>query len=113
MQRFLRHLTMQAVAAASLLIAPHSVLATPPAQAHRPVITRVAPVYPVIAKRMHVTGDVVIRVMILPNGSVSETHIESGHALLRQSADEAVHQWHFASAPSPSECIITVSFEDK
>ena len=65
--------------------------------------------------REHGCGEVIIRVVILPDGTVSETHVESGHPLLRQAAEDAVHRWRFASAPGPdpSEYIVAVAFEGK
>jgi TonB family protein len=112
-RRSVRDLTIHTFAAASLLIAQPYTLAAPPSTPHRTVLTRVPPVYPELARRMHVVGEVVIRVVILPNGTVSETHVESGHALLRQAAEDAVHHWRFASAPghNSSEYIVAVVFE--
>jgi TonB family protein len=112
--RFLRNLTIYASALAVLLIAPRSMRAAPPEQTHRAVVTRVAPVYPELAKRMHVGGSVVIRVVVLPNGTVSEIHTESGHPLLRSAAEDAVRHWHFAPDPNSSEsadCIVSVDFD--
>jgi TonB family protein len=111
MRRLIRDLTMHAFAVASLLIAPHTMLAAPPAEAHRAVITRVAPVYPELAKRMGLSGRVLIRAVVLPNGTVSEVHIEAGHPLLRSAAGEAVLRWRFAVNASSSDCIVSVTFE--
>jgi TonB family protein len=117
MRQHLRNLTTHAIFAASFLVAPHIVLAAPPAPSappateHRAVITRVPPVYPELAKRMGVTGVVTLRAVVLPDGTVSETHVESGHALLRQSAEDAVRHWRFAPNPNSSDCIVSVGFE--
>jgi TonB family protein len=110
MRRFLRDLTMHAFAAACLLIAPHTILAAPPVELHRAIILRVQPLYPELAKRMGVTGIVILRAVVLPNGTVSEIHIESGHPLLRQAAEEAVRRWRFATDANSSECIVSVAF---
>jgi len=102
---------MHAVAASSLLIAAESIFAAPPAEARRAVVVRVQPVYPELAKRMGISGIVTLRAIVLPDGTVSETHIENGHALLRQAAVEAVRHWRFTTDPSASECIVSVGFE--
>ncbi|MDP9038154.1 MAG: energy transducer TonB [Acidobacteriota bacterium] len=76
----------------------------------RPLLLRVRPSYPELARRMHVSGNVVLAVEVRPNGSVGDAHVESGHALLRQAAEEAVRRWRFA--PGPATTIsITIAFE--
>jgi TonB family protein len=111
MRRHLRDLTLHALAVAALLIAPHSILAAPPSNETRTVISRISPVYPELARRMRVTGIVLIRAVVLPNGKVAETYIESGHPLLRAAAEDAVRRWRFAANPDSSDCIVSVGFE--
>ncbi len=76
----------------------------------RAIVSRVAPTYPELARRMHVGGKVVLLVTILPDGSVSSTKVQSGHALLVQAAQEAVTHWKFAPNPETSESEIGVNF---
>jgi TonB family protein len=76
----------------------------------RAVVTRVSPIFPEIARRMHVSGTVVLLVTIQPNGIVSATKVESGHALLAPAAQDAVSHWRFAPNPSVSESEIEVKF---
>jgi TonB family protein len=85
-----------------------SALAAAPDPEHRAVITRVPPVYPELAHRMGITGTVVVHVTILPNGTVSDAHVESGHKLLAPAAEQAVHQWRFATAPDSTVMNIDV-----
>lgn len=80
------------------------------ADSHRPVVNRVAPVYPELARRMHVSGVVVVHVVVQPDGKVASTKVESGHALLATAAEEAVRQWRFAPGPDASESTIDVNF---
>ncbi len=77
---------------------------------HRAIVSRVAPTYPELARRMHVGGKVVLLVTIQPDGTVSATKLESGHALLVQAAQEAVTRWRFAPNPEISESEIEVDF---
>jgi len=77
---------------------------------HRAIVSRVAPTYPELARRMHVGGKVVLLVTIQPDGSVSSTKVESGHALLVPAAQEAVTHWRFAPNPEPSETEVEVNF---
>jgi TonB family protein len=93
--------------AGALIACANTVLAAP---THRAIISRVTPAYPELARRMHVTGKVVLLVTIQPDGKVSATKVESGHALLVPSAQDAVSHWRFAPAPETSESEIEVNF---
>jgi TonB family protein len=77
---------------------------------HRAVVSRVPPVYPELAHRMHVGGKVVLLVEIQADGSVSDTKVESGHALLVPAAQDAVRRWKFAPNSSASESEIEINF---
>jgi TonB family protein len=78
--------------------------------AQRAVVSRVAPTYPELARRMHVSGKVVLLVTIQADGKVSATKVESGHALLAPAAQDAVSRWRFVPAPEASESEIDVNF---
>ena len=101
------------IAAASLAISltPVPALGQNSSGSHRPVLVRTQPEYPELARRMHVSGDVMLRIEIQPNGTVIVARVESGHALLRQAATDAVLHWRFAPAPESSVQIIAVSFK--
>ncbi len=77
---------------------------------HRAIVSRTAPTYPELARRMHVGGKVVLLVTVQADGTVSATKIESGHALLAPAAQEAVAHWRFAPGPEASESEIEVNF---
>ncbi len=78
--------------------------------AHRSVVSRVAPAYPELARRMHLTGKVVLLVTIQPDGKVSATKVESGHALLAPAAQDAVSRWRFSPNSEASELEVEVNF---
>jgi TonB family protein len=94
--------------AGGLVACSSSVLA---ATSHRAIVSRVTPAYPELARRMHVTGKVVLLVTIQADGKVSATKVESGHALLAPAAQDAVSRWRFAPAPEASESEIDVNFD--
>ncbi len=77
---------------------------------HRAIITKVAPVYPELARRMHISGTVVVHLTVQPDGSVSDTKVESGHALLSPAAQEAVRRWRFEPASETTDLIVDVNF---
>lgn len=91
-------LALPLVALWSGLVLASAEEATP--DVHRNVLVRVPPAYPELARRMHISGNVVMLVDLRPNGTVSETHVASGHALLRHAAEEAVRKWRFAPGPA-------------
>jgi TonB family protein len=82
------------------------------AGARRNVVSRVPPAYPELARRMHVTGTVILHLTIQPDGSVSEAKVESGHALLSPAAQEAVKRWKFEPSPDTSDMTVDVNFND-
>lgn len=62
------------------------------------LISHVAPLYPILAKNQHVSGDVVIDALIDVNGRVTTMKIISGPTLLHQAAKEALRQWRYQPA---------------
>jgi protein TonB len=59
------------------------------------LIQKTAPIYPPMAKNARVSGTVVIQATISRNGTIENTHVVSGPAMLRQSALDAVKTWRF------------------
>ena len=80
--------------------------------ASRRAVNKVPPVYPELARRMHVSGTVVMQVTIQPDGSVSDTKVESGHALLATAAQQAVMKWKFEPGPEATNATVDVNFGD-
>jgi TonB family protein len=76
----------------------------------RAIVSRVPPAYPELARRMHVSGKVVLLVTIQADGKVSGTKVESGHALLAPAAQDAVSRWRFAPGAEASESEVDVNF---
>jgi TonB family protein len=76
----------------------------------RKVKTRVAPVYPELAKRMNVTGKVKIEVVITPEGHVKSTRVVGGHPLLVQTCQDAVKEWKFTSGSEETTQIVEFDF---
>ena len=71
----------------------------------RPVKNKVAPEYPLLAKKMSVTGIVKLQVTIDSSGSVRSVAPVGGHPLLIESAIKAVKTWKFDPGPESSEVI--------
>jgi TonB family protein len=83
------------------------------ADSERPIKSRVAPVYPEIAKRMHISGEVKIAATVAPDGSVSATKAVSGNKMLSSAAEDAVHKWKFVAAAEESTVEVSINFDLK
>ena len=62
------------------------------------LLSSVAPVYPEMARKQRVSGDVTIDASVDSAGRVAATRVISGPALLHQAAIDAVKQWKYQPA---------------
>jgi len=86
-------------------------LAIPSAAAEdRATRTKVAPIYPEIAKRMRVSGSVTIEATVDPSGNVSDAKALDGNRLLAPAAEDAVRKWKFESGSGTSKVKVEVNF---
>ncbi|MGB7284043.1 MAG: energy transducer TonB [Candidatus Acidiferrum sp.] len=76
----------------------------------RKVKSKVTPEYPLLAKRMNVSGKVKIEVVITPDGRVKSTRVIGGHPLLVQACQDAVKEWKFAPAAEETTQIVEFDF---
>jgi TonB family protein len=79
------------------------------------LIGSVSPVYPMLAKNQHVSGDVRVDALIDANGRVTTMKVISGPALLQQAAMDALRQWKYQPAaldgkPVPMHLTVTLRF---
>jgi len=79
-------------------------------RSERKVINRIAPVYPELAKRMHVSGVVKLEVVIRANGNVKSTKVVGGNPVLIGPATLAVGKWKFEAAPEETTEVIQLTF---
>jgi len=73
--------------------------------------TKVAPVYPDVARRMGVSGIVKLSVVVAPNGTVKSSKVIGGHPVLVNAAMDAMKQWKFESAPTESSGTVEFKFQ--
>ncbi len=79
--------------------------------ANRKIASRVQPVYPELAKKMHIQGTVRVEATVRPNGSVKSTRVLGGNPVLVPAAEDAVARWKFESAQLETKEIIQLAFE--
>ena len=72
--------------------------------------SKVAPVYPELAKRMNLAGVVKILITVSPNGSIKEARLVGGHPVLANAALDAVKKWRFEAGPEESTGIVEFRF---
>jgi len=97
---------MQAVALA-LVVA----LAIPArAASERAIKSRVAPVYPEIARRLRIAGAVHLEVTVDSEGRVTDVKALSGSQMLSPAAESAVRKWRFAPGNGDATVDVEVNF---
>jgi len=77
----------------------------------RAVKSRVAPIYPEIAKRMKIGGVVKLEVTVDAEGKVVDVKPVSGNRVLSEAAEDAVRKWKFVPGTGQSTVDIDLNFE--
>ena len=95
------------VFAAVLLSCPASVHSQ---EATRKVLKRVEAQYPSILKKRGIGGTVRLRVVVKADGTVRDTEVLGGNAILADSAQKAVKQWVFTPGAPESTVEVSVVF---
>jgi TonB family protein len=76
----------------------------------RKVGTRVAPVYPELAKKMHIRGVVRVEAIVRSNGSVKSTRVLGGNPVLVEAAADAVAKWKFIASQGETTEVVQLVF---
>lgn len=77
----------------------------------RKIATRVTPVYPELAKKMHIHGAVRVEAIVRPNGTVKSTRVLGGNPVLVESAQDAVSKWKFEPTQNETTEVVQLAFE--
>jgi TonB family protein len=99
------------VVALSAGLLPHVIQAQKKEHVERKVVEKVNPVYPELAKRMHISGVVKLEAVVRSNGSVKSTKVLGGNPVLLDAASEAAQQWKFEAADSETNEVLQIVFE--
>lgn len=76
----------------------------------RAVKQRVAPVYPEIAKRMKISGEVKLQATVDATGKVTDVKTLSGNHMLSVAAEDAVRKWRFEPGAGEAHVDVAVNF---
>jgi TonB family protein len=77
----------------------------------RKIVKRVPVAYPLVLKMKGIGGTVRLKVYIKPDGSVRDTEVLGGGAILAESAQKSVSQWKFSPGNSETATEVTVVFD--
>ena len=80
-------------------------------QLARKVRSKVAPVYPDVARRMNITGTVRLVVVVTPSGRVKNTKLVGGHPILVSAAMDALKKWKFEPGLEESTGLVEFKFQ--
>src|SRR5215471_6097248 len=86
-----------------------------PQEAAAHMLKRIDPVYPAMAKELHLQGNVVVQIAISETGTVKVLKAISGHPILIVAALEAVPLWQYSpflidGKPLAVQTLVTVPF---
>jgi TonB family protein len=73
--------------------------------------SKVAPLYPELARKMNITGTVKIQIVVAANGTVKDAKVLGGHPVLAGAALDAVRKWRFEPAAVESSGVVELKFE--
>ena len=78
---------------------------------NRVVKSKVAPVYPELARHMNIGGVVRVQITVAANGSVKNAKLIGGHPLLANAALDAIKKWRFESSTQESTGVVQFRFD--
>jgi len=82
-----------------------------PEQIARKVKSKVAPVYPELARRMSIAGVVKVQVTVDKGGNIKNTKLVGGHPILAQAALDAVRKWRFETGADETTGVVEFRFD--
>ena len=80
------------------------------AQESRKLISNPTPVYPEVARKMHLEGVVKVQVKIGTDGRIKETSVIGGHPLLVSSVEDTLKSWKYAPAGGETTTLLQFHF---
>lgn len=106
-------ITLVAVVFVSVVVSSVPLAAQAPAASAvsaRKAVTRVAPNYPELAKKMRLQGVVKVEAVVRPNGAVKSTRVVGGSPVLAEAATDAVGKWKFEPRPNETTELVELAF---
>ena len=111
MRRWFRLPLLVCVAATVVLPGSFSCAQEDEAAVERKLVSKVAPLYPDLARKLHLRGVVKLVIVIAPDGKVKSTQVLGGNPVLTQAAIDAVTKWRYEAAPQQTHGIVELRFD--
>ena len=83
-----------------------------PAQETRKLISNPTPVYPELARKVHLAGTVKVQVVIAADGKIKDVKVIGGHPLLVDAVQETLRNWKYAPASGETTTILQFNFHE-
>jgi TonB family protein len=80
------------------------------AQQTRKALYSPSPVYPELARRLHISGSVKVNLVIGADGLIKDTQFQGGHPVLVEAVQKALKEWKYAPASSESAILVEFKF---
>lgn len=80
-------------------------------QITRKVKSKIAPVYPELARRMNISGVVKVQVTVDKNGIIKNAKLVGGHPILASAAMDAVRKWRYESGADETTGVVEFHFD--
>jgi protein TonB len=93
-----------------IILADTPTAAQQSSEAGRKVITRVAPIYPALARKLQISGTVKIEATVTANGKVKSTKVIGGSPLLTKAVLDAIEGWRWVATPGESIELVELTF---
>jgi outer membrane biosynthesis protein TonB len=80
------------------------------AQESRKALSNPAPVYPEVARKIHLAGTVKVQIVIGADGRIKEKNFIGGHPVLVSAVEETLKNWKYASASGETTTQLEFNF---
>jgi len=97
----------------ALAVRPCLLAQEPTENSTRMVITRIVPVYPELAGKLHLVGSVKLRVTVSPDGAAKTIEVLGGNPVLVKAAQDAVVRWKWTPAPHETKEAVELHFQPR
>jgi TonB family protein len=77
----------------------------------RKLKSKIAPVYPDLARRMGITGAVKVQITVATNGTVKNAKLVGGHPVLANPALDAIKKWRYEPSNEETTGIVEFRFD--
>jgi len=79
-------------------------------QSTRRALSSPTPIYPELAKKMHLTGVVKVTLTVGADGQIKNAEFQGGHPVLIEAVQLALKNWKYAPASSESRILVEFKF---